>query len=117
MNIGKLRQRITIQRKSRDEDDSGYPIPKPDTEEWEDVATVWAAREPLRGREFFAAAAVQYEKTVRFRIRYRKGIKPGMRVLCDGVAYEIYAVLDDVHGDRTETHLMTTEVGNSGNGN
>lgn len=115
MNIGKLRQRITIQRPGRTEDDAGYPIPNPT--DWEDVATVWAAREPLRGREFFAAAAVQYEKTVRFRIRYRKGIKPGMRVLCDGVAYEIYAVLDDVHGDRTETHLMTTEVGNGGNGN
>lgn len=107
MNIGKLNHRITIQRPGRTEDDAGYPIPG--GSEWEDVATVWAAREPLRGREFFAAAAVQYEKTVRFRIRYRRGIIPGMRVLCEGRVYKIYAVLDDVYGDRTETHLMTVE--------
>lgn len=108
MNPAKLNKRITIQKKGRTEDDAGYPIPNP--KEWEDVVTIWAAREPLKGREFFAAAATQYENTVRWKIRYREDIKPGMRVVHKGRFYPIYAVPDDVKGDRTETHLMTTEV-------
>lgn len=80
--------------------------------QWEEVATVWASREPLRGREFFAAATVQHEKTIRFKIRHREDIKAGMRVVEKERIYEIYAVLDDVKGDRTETHLMTKEKDN-----
>lgn len=107
-NSGKRNKRITIQKKGRTEDDAGYPIPDPN--DWEDVCTIWAEREPLKGREFFAAAATQYEKTVRWRIRYREDIKEGMRVVYKERFYPIYAVPDDVSGDRTETHLMTTEV-------
>lgn len=111
-----LNRRITIQRKVRTEDEAGYPIPG--AKEWEDLCTLWAAREPLRGREFFAAAAVQQENTTRFRIRFREGITADMRLINGEVnvngqekerVYNIYAVLDDPHGDRTETHLMTTE--------
>ena len=105
-----LNKRITIQQKGRTEDEAGYPIPNP--QEWEDVFPflIWAAREPLKGREFFAAAATQYENTIRWPIRFREGIEEGMRVMHNGLHYHIYAVLDDVHGDRTETHLMTIEV-------
>ncbi|MFU1798206.1 phage head closure protein [Paenibacillus azoreducens] len=114
-----LNRRITIQRKVRDEDDAGYPIPS--DKEWEDVITLWANREPLRGREFFAAAAAQSESTVRYRIWYRSGITADMRFL-DGKTvingeehdriYEIVTVLDDVFDDRTETHIMASEVTN-----
>ncbi|NGP59888.1 phage head closure protein [Paenibacillus thiaminolyticus] len=109
LNSGRLNRRIVIQKKGRSENGAGYPLPNPP---WEEVATVWASREPLRGREFFAAAAVQHEKTIRFKIRYRDDIKAGMRVTEKGRTYDIYAVLDDVKGDRTETHLMTTEKAN-----
>lgn len=107
--VNKLNRRITIQRKVRTEDDAGYPIPG--AKEWEDVVTLWAAREPLSGREFFAAAAVQQENTVRYKIRFRTEITPDMRLIDhrDNCIYNIYAVLDDVKGDRTESHLMTTE--------
>lgn len=108
IKASKLNHRITIQQKGRTEDDAGYPIPNP--QEWEDVMTIWAGRRPLRGREYFAASAVQKENTVLFTIRYRKGISPYMRIVCDGRIYDIYAVLDDVNDDRTESHLLTTEV-------
>ncbi|MCY9770512.1 phage head closure protein [Paenibacillus alvei] len=106
LNSGRLNRRIVVQEKVFSENESGYPSPNPS---WEEVTTVWASREPLRGREFFAAAAVQYEKTIKFKIRHREDIKAGMRVLEKGRIYDIYAVLDDVKGDRSETHLMTTE--------
>lgn len=109
MNPAKLNKRITLQRKVTGEDESGYPTPG--AGEWEDVITISAARIPLRGREFFAAAAAQAENTVRFEIRYRKGITADMRLICEGRIYNLSAPpLDDVYGDRTETHLMTTEV-------
>lgn len=114
-----LNRRITIQKKGCTEDDAGYPIPG--AKEWEDVMTLWANREPLRGREFFAAAADQAEITVRYRIWYRSGITSDMRILdgksvINGVEkdriYDIVTVLDDVFDDRSETHLMVSEVSN-----
>lgn len=106
-----LNRRITIQRKGPSEDESGYPIPNPP---WIDVMTVWASREPLRGREYFAAAASHAEETIRFKIRYRQGITSDLRLidLKDNRIYEIKAVLDDVYGDGTETHLMTVVLSN-----
>ncbi|MCM3589630.1 phage head closure protein [Brevibacillus borstelensis] len=103
--VNDLNRRITIQQKQTVVDPEGIP-----TESWVDVATVWAAREPLvaGAREFFSAAAVNAEKTVRYAIRYRPGIFSNMRLFDkrDGLTYEIKAVLDDVFGDRTQTHIM-----------
>ncbi|ELK43997.1 phage head-tail adaptor [Brevibacillus agri BAB-2500] len=103
--VNKMNRRITIQEKQTVVDPEGIP-----TESWADVATLWAAREPLiaGAREFFSAAAINAEKTVRYAIRYRPGILPSMRLVDkqDGLTYEIKAVLDDVLGDRTQTHIM-----------
>lgn len=107
MNPAKLNKRITLQKRASGEDESGYPT-SPDS--YIDHISLYAARKPLRGREFFAAAAVQAENTVRFEIRYRPGITSDMRLICEGRTYNIDSVLDDVYGDRTETHLMTTEA-------
>lgn len=110
MNPAKLNRRILLQKKSNgEEDESGYPT-SPD-DEWEDVMTVYASREPLRGREFFAAAAANAELTLRYKIRYREGITPDMRFkdLNNERICNITAVLDDPYGDRTETHLMALE--------
>ncbi|MGF6356766.1 SPP1 family predicted phage head-tail adaptor [Paenibacillus sp. 4624] len=110
MNPAKLNRRILLQRKSNGtEDDSGYPTDPAET--WEDVMTLYASREPLRGREFFTAAAANAELTLRYKIRYRDGITPDMRFkdLNNGRICNITAVLDDPYGDRTETHLMALE--------
>lgn len=107
-----LNRRVTIQRKGRKVDDAGFPIRDP--KEWEDVDTLWAAREPIRGREFFSAAADRAEITVRYKIRYREGITSEMRLVDtrDNRIYEIKVPLDDVFDDRTETHLLVAELSN-----
>lgn len=109
-----LNRKVAIQKKGRTEDEAGYPIPNP--KDWEDVFPfdIWANREPLRGREFFAADAAQSEITVRYKIRYREGINSDMRLVDkrDDRIYEIKTVLDDPFDDRTETHLMVSEVSN-----
>lgn len=112
MNIAKLRHRVTLQSKEFSKDEEGTP-----TETWIDVATVWASVEPLRGREYFAAATVNAENTVRIRMRYRRGVTPDMRALYDGRVFEIQSVID-VNEMHREIHLMTQEVvgdGETGN--
>jgi SPP1 family predicted phage head-tail adaptor len=108
MKISDLRHRITLQRKDIVKDPEGIAI-----ETWADVATVWASVEPIRGREYFQAAAVNAENTVRFRIRYRPGIMPNMRVLYNGRTFNIQSVID-VNERHREIQLMCQEVTNGG---
>lgn len=99
-----FRHRVTIQELRDGQDESGQPF-----HEWQDVATVWAAVEPLRGREYFEAHQVQAEVTTRIRIRYRPGIRPDMRVLYGGRVFNITAIIDPEERHR-ELQLMCREV-------
>ena len=88
MNTGKLRQRVTIQELVRTDDGYGGI-----TETWQDVATVWAAVEPLRGNERYRAQQVQSELSHKVTMRYRAEIKPQTRLLYGVRVLEIEAVL------------------------
>jgi SPP1 family predicted phage head-tail adaptor len=106
MNIGKLRHRVKIYDKGTiTRNGTGEEIPAYDAL----VATVWAAVEPLTGREFIEATQVQADVTFRIRIRYRSDIRPEMRVVEGSHTYQIESVLDQ-GGERKETHLMCHEV-------
>ena len=70
------------------------------------MAAVWGSAQPLRGREFFAAGAINSEATVRFRIRYRSGITGAMRVLWRGVPHALVAEPMDVDGGRHTLELL-----------
>lgn len=100
--VNEMNRRIIIQEKQTTVDSEGIP-----TSAWVNIETVWAARNPLSGREYFAAVAANAEKMVKYRIRYRPGILSSMHLIDkrDGLTYEIKAVLDDYYGDRTETHI------------
>lgn len=65
MNANDLRHRITFQKLTSIINDNGYP-----EDVWTDVATVWASKNNLSGREFWGAKVVQSENTVEFGIRY-----------------------------------------------
>lgn len=88
MNIGQLDQQVTLQTRSVVTDAVGQ-----DTITWVDVATVWAQCQALRGREFFAAAQVQQEQTVKVRIRYRADITTLHRLVWQGRAHDITGVV------------------------
>lgn len=75
MEAGRLRHRVTLQRRVEAQGATGAV-----TWTWQDEDTVWAAVEPIQGREFFGAAQVQAEVTTRIRIRYRPNIDAKMRV-------------------------------------
>ena len=87
LNAGDLRERISIQHRSITVR-SGIT-----TEKWETLCTVWAKAEPLSGREYFQAAAVNRENSIRFTIRYRKDVTPEMTLRWQGADYAIESVL------------------------
>lgn len=104
MNAGSLRYSIKIQQKNVTRDSFGA-----ETIAWTDVATVWAAIEPLQGREFFNAQQVNAEVTTRIRVRYRSGVTPAMRMLLGSRVFDIQSVINLDERNR-ELHLMCKEV-------
>lgn len=106
MDIGKLRHRVKVYDKGTiTRNGTGEEIPAYDAL----VATVWAAVEPLSGREFIEATQVQADVTFRIRVRHRSDIRPEMRVVEGAHTYQIESVLDQ-NGERKETWLMCHEV-------
>ena len=85
MRAGKLRQRVTIQDKSVSQNTYGEEVIT-----YVDWATVWAAVEPLRGREFLEGRQITAEVSTRIRIRYRSGISPEMRVKFGSKVYDVH---------------------------
>lgn len=105
MNPGHLRHRVIIQQPVETKDH----LKRPSTD-WADFATVWAAVEPLRGREFMLAQNTNSELTVRIRIRYLPGVTNAMRVKYGDRIFNIQSPPIDVDERHREIHLMCTEV-------
>lgn len=98
MQAGTLDKRITIQSPVTGQNEYGEPLTG-----WTDVATVWASVLDITGREFIASAATQNTVETKITIRYINGITTSMRVLWNGAAYNIQAVLG---ADRCSLLLM-----------
>lgn len=103
MNPGILRHRITIQHPIEGRDSTGGV-----TVTWGTFAAVSASVEPLRGRELWAAAAINARTTTRIRIRYLKGVTPKMRVLFGARIYLIDSVINPEERN-VEYQLMCQE--------
>jgi SPP1 family predicted phage head-tail adaptor len=101
---GLLRHRVTIQQVTEARDTFGGI-----ERTWATLATVWAAVEPLSGREYLAAKQQEAETTTRIRIRYRSGITSQMRVIWGEASYEIVSVIPDPTNAR-ELVLMCVEA-------
>jgi len=104
MKAGLLRQRVTIQEATETQDTTGAVVST-----WVDRATVWAAVEPLQGREFFQAQTTNAEVTTRIRIRYRSGVAPKWRATWNGHTYDVLSVVETETRGR-EIHLMCKEL-------
>lgn len=104
MQAGKLRQRVTLQQVTRVPNQYGEMV-----ETWADVATLYAAVEPLRGREFFDAEQVQADISHRVRIRYYPGVDSMMRFRF-GTRYLYVNTAINVDERRREMHCMCREM-------
>ena len=83
LNAGTLRNRIVFLHRTVT---IAHGISK---ERWEAAFTCWCAVEPLSGREFWEAAAINREHEVRFSIRYRKDVSAEMRIKLDGMVMQL----------------------------
>ncbi|KGK87366.1 phage head closure protein [Clostridium sp. HMP27] len=108
MDIGELRHRITFQKLTANTNENGFEM-----EDWQDYKTVWAAITNLHGREYFEAAAVKEENTVKFTIRYVPNIEPTMRILFKGKQYNINSI-DNIKYKNKYIEISALEVENSG---
>jgi SPP1 family predicted phage head-tail adaptor len=105
MNPGELRHRITLQRLTTTTNENGFEI-----EEWTDVKTVWASITNLHGREYYEAAAVQAEQTVKFTIRYLSGVDTSMRILFQGKQYNITSI-DNIKYQNRFIEIRASNIG------
>lgn len=97
---GRFEQRVTLQQRVAGVNALGQA-----STSWATVVDLWAAVEPLRGREFFAAGQTQSEVTTRITIRYRQGITSAMRLVWRGQPYDIRDVIEP-NGQRQTLELM-----------
>lgn len=93
---GRLDQRVTLQQKSVTRDDIGGEVVT-----WVDVATLWAAVQPVRGREYIALRAAQSDITTKITIRYRSGVTTAMRIVWNGHAMDIAEAININGGNHT----------------
>ena len=103
MEAGRLRHRVVIQSLAETQDGATGAI----TESWSTLATVWAAIEPLSGREFIAAAESGSEVVARIVMRHRSDVTAKMRIVDGSMTYNIQAVLPDLESG---TEYMTLPV-------
>jgi len=105
--IGRLDQRITFQSFTTAPDGAGGKV-----KTWADlgsVPTVWAQVVPGGGGERFEEERQAARQSVTFRVRTRADLTEAMRILWDGVAYNIRS-LPDI-GTREPYMRIETERG------
>ncbi|AND85565.1 phage head closure protein [Clostridium tyrobutyricum] len=108
MRTEELKHKIIFQKLTATTNENGFEV-----EVWEDYSTVWAEVSNLMGREYFAAAAGQAEKTVKFTIRYLQGITDDMRILFEDKQYNI-TFIDNIKYRNKYIEIKALEVENSG---
>lgn len=108
MKSEELKHRITIQVLETLTNENGFEI-----ETWVDFRDLWAAVTNLYGREYFAAAAVQAEKTVKFTIRFINEIDESMRIKFREKQYNITSI-DNIKYANKFIEIKAMEVDKSG---
>lgn len=87
--IGDLKERVTIQERITTQDTFGA-----ESSNWNDIKTVWADVQGLRGFERYAAAQVQAQNDVKVFMRYRSDVKNKMRLVHGDRILDIESVVD-----------------------
>lgn len=108
MNPGELRHRIKLQKLETVVNENGF-----EDEKWINHKTLWASIKNLHGREYFQAAAVQKENTVKFTIRYVPGLDTSMKILFEGKYYDITQI-DNIRYENKYIEIKGVEVDSIG---
>ena len=106
----RLRHRVDVEHQVPEFTSSGEEV----GHVWDEFATDLPA-EVLTGpgREFNAADAKQAETTARITLRWFPGLTPAMRIIWEGLAFDILSIETDVTG-RKEYRLRLKQGVNNG---
>lgn len=104
MGPGELRHRITFLKPTITLNENGF-----ESEEFTEFKVVWASVSNLSGKEYFAAAAVQKEKIVKFMVRAISGIDETMRIDFQGKPYSITSI-DNIKFQNKYMEIKALEV-------
>jgi head-tail adaptor len=102
MQAGRLDRRITIEQLSQSRNSSGILEETPST-----FATVWAGKDDRSARTQFADQIEQGRVETVWRIRDLPGLDHTMRIVYDGVVYDIRGIREIGRG---EGHIVGTLV-------
>lgn len=108
MKSEELKHKVVIQKYVNGVNDNGF-----EEETWQDYKTVWAFVSNLYGREYFEAAAIQAEKTVKFTIRFINEIDESMRIKFREKQYNITSI-DNIKYENKFMEIKAMEVDKSG---
>jgi SPP1 family predicted phage head-tail adaptor len=89
MQIGAMRERLTLEQPVRTADGAGGAAVT-----WQTVTELWAHVRPISGDERLRHDQVAGRLTHEVWIRHRIGIAPAMRFVQGGRVYEIVAILE-----------------------
>lgn len=103
LRIGNLRHRITFQVPITTVNEIGEEVTG-----YSDFKTVWAAIEPLHGREFEEGNKNSNEVTHRIKIRYTPGLSGDMKIIYKNREFDIQSIIN-VNERNRELHIMAIE--------
>lgn len=103
MRIGRLNQRITIQRPSSTLDAYGQP-----TDSWVTVATVWAHIRALRSKESMQTLVINSESLYKITTRYSAALLPPQTVDAWRIVYgsRIFNIVSVSNPDEDNKQLV-----------
>lgn len=108
MKIGELKHRVILRKIVNIVDESGFT-----KETSVDYKKVWASIRNLYGKEYFEAASIQREKTVKFIIRWVDDLDETMTISYRGKSYNITSI-DNIKYENKYIEIKALEVDGSG---
>lgn len=105
MKLGKLDKRAAFQSETRTPDGMGG-----NSRTWATDFTLWAQLKPKAGREVLTGTQQVHVQTNELVIRYRTDITTAMRVIIEGVTYNIQSFADMDSTKRYLTLSLTQGV-------
>ena len=107
MKIGEFKHRIKIVKPVIQINDKGFEV-----ETYETYKTLWAKITNLHGKEYFEAAAIQKEKTLKFTFRLLKDIDENMKIEFNHKLYDINFI-DNILYENKYMEIKAMEVDES----
>lgn len=84
---GRFDRQVTIEKNTPTRDETGAEV-----DSWSTFARPWAEKLYKAGKEFFTGQQLQAEEQVMYRMRYIDGVKREMRIIDNGMMYDILNV-------------------------